>query len=152
MCHNQSFIGSPVCNRVLAIDHYLPMESSMKINQSVALVSGANRGIGLAFVEALLEMGATRVYATAPDLATLEPVARLDRTRVRTIKLDVRDPADSRAAVEEAKDVNLLIHRRRRVPRRTHTHGMFASPAYGAAILDRRRACRDITTFISNSI
>jgi NAD(P)-dependent dehydrogenase (short-subunit alcohol dehydrogenase family) len=93
----------------------------MKINQSVVLVSGANRGIGRAFVEALLEMGATRVYATAPDLATLESIARLDRTRVRAITLDVRDPADSRAAVEEAKDVNLLIHRRHRVPRR-HTH------------------------------
>jgi NAD(P)-dependent dehydrogenase (short-subunit alcohol dehydrogenase family) len=82
----------------------------MKINESVALVSGANRGIGRAFVEALLEQGATRIYATARDIATLEPVARLDRTRVRTIKLDVKNPADARAAAEAAKDVNLLIN------------------------------------------
>jgi NAD(P)-dependent dehydrogenase (short-subunit alcohol dehydrogenase family) len=82
----------------------------MRINESVALVSGANRGIGRAFVEALLELGATRVYATARDIATLEPVARLDRTRVRTIKLDAKNPTDARAAAEAAKDVNLLIN------------------------------------------
>jgi NAD(P)-dependent dehydrogenase (short-subunit alcohol dehydrogenase family) len=46
------------------------MESSMRINKSVALVSGANRGTGRAFVEVLLELGATRVYA-ARNVATL---------------------------------------------------------------------------------
>jgi NAD(P)-dependent dehydrogenase (short-subunit alcohol dehydrogenase family) len=139
----------------------------MRINESVALVSGANRGIGRAFVEALL--GATRVYA-ARDVATLEPIARRDRRRVRTIKLDVKDPADSRAAVEEAKDVNLLIIEavQGTVPGRgtlremivgddgpgfiavmefhdaAHIHGMFASAAYRAAIPGRLRAFRDI--------
>jgi NAD(P)-dependent dehydrogenase (short-subunit alcohol dehydrogenase family) len=82
----------------------------MRINGSVALVTGANRGIGLAFVEALLEGGASRVYATARDVSALDSVARLDRSRVRTIKLDVRDAADARAAAAVAKDVNLLIN------------------------------------------
>jgi NADP-dependent 3-hydroxy acid dehydrogenase YdfG len=52
----------------------------MRINESVALVSSASRGIGRAFVEALFELGATRLYA-AGDVATLEPIARRDRTR-----------------------------------------------------------------------
>jgi NAD(P)-dependent dehydrogenase (short-subunit alcohol dehydrogenase family) len=82
----------------------------MKINGSVALVTGANRGIGRAFVEALLERGASRVYATARDVATLESVTRLDRNRVLPIKLDVRDAAAARAAAAAAKDVNLLIN------------------------------------------
>ena len=82
----------------------------MNINDSTALVTGANRGIGRAFVEALLERGARRVYATARDLSTLEAVARLDRTRVRTIKLDVKNAGDARAAADAAKDVNLLIN------------------------------------------
>ena len=35
----------------------------MQIKDSVALVTGANRGIGRAFVDALLERGARRIYA-----------------------------------------------------------------------------------------
>ena len=82
----------------------------MRINESVALITGANRGIGRAFVEALLERGVGRVYATARDVSTLDSVAQLDRNRVRTIKLDVRNAADARAAAAAARDVNLLIN------------------------------------------
>lgn len=35
----------------------------MKIEGSVALVTGANRGLGKAFVEGLLDAGAAKVYA-----------------------------------------------------------------------------------------
>jgi NAD(P)-dependent dehydrogenase (short-subunit alcohol dehydrogenase family) len=86
------------------------MEQYMKIKGSVALVTGANRGIGRAFVEALLERGASRVYATARDLSTLDPIVGLDRTVVRALKLDVTSAADARAAAGAAKDVNLLIN------------------------------------------
>jgi NAD(P)-dependent dehydrogenase (short-subunit alcohol dehydrogenase family) len=34
----------------------------MKISKSVALVTGANRGIGRSLVAALLDAGASRVY------------------------------------------------------------------------------------------
>lgn len=39
----------------------------MKIRGSVALVTGANRGLGLAFTKALLDRGAKKVYAAARD-------------------------------------------------------------------------------------
>ena len=81
----------------------------MQIKNSVALVTGANRGIGRALVEVLLERGASRVYATGRDVPSLNAVAQLD-SRVRTIKLDVKSAVDARAAAERAKDVNLLIH------------------------------------------
>ena len=86
------------------------MESIVQIKDSVAFVSGANRGIGRAFVEVLLERGASRVYAAARDLSSLDSVAQLDRKRVRSIKLDVKNVADARAAAVQAQDVTLLIN------------------------------------------
>jgi NAD(P)-dependent dehydrogenase (short-subunit alcohol dehydrogenase family) len=82
----------------------------MQIRNAIALVSGANRGIGRALVEALLDGGARRVYATARDLATLDGVAALDRVRVRPLRLDVTNPDDARAAAAVGRDVNLLIN------------------------------------------
>jgi len=82
----------------------------MQIKDSVAFITGANRGIGRAFVDALLERGASRVYATARNLSSLDAVARLDSHRVRTLKLDVKNWPDVRAAAEQAKDVTLLIN------------------------------------------
>jgi NAD(P)-dependent dehydrogenase (short-subunit alcohol dehydrogenase family) len=86
------------------------MESAMQIKDSVALVTGANRGIGRAFVEALLERGASRIYATARDLASLDAVVRLDPKRIRALKLDVTSAEGARAAAAHAKDLTLLIN------------------------------------------
>ena len=64
----------------------------MKISGSVALVTGANRGIGREFARHLLERGATKVYATArrPEL--------VDVPGVETLRLDITDPASVAAA------------------------------------------------------
>jgi NAD(P)-dependent dehydrogenase (short-subunit alcohol dehydrogenase family) len=76
----------------------------MKIAGSTALVTGANRGLGLAFARALLEQGASRVYAAArnPDAVTLKGVVPL--------KLDVTNAADAAEAARAAGDVTLLIN------------------------------------------
>src|SRR3982751_2522171 len=76
----------------------------MQINGAVALVTGANRGLGREFVTQLLERGAAKVYATArrPQL--------IDIPGVETLRLDITDPAPSAAAADQAKDVTLLIN------------------------------------------
>ncbi len=43
----------------------------MKIQGSVALVTGANRGLSAAFARGLFAAGAARVYAAARDLAAV---------------------------------------------------------------------------------
>jgi NAD(P)-dependent dehydrogenase (short-subunit alcohol dehydrogenase family) len=82
----------------------------MKIQNSIALVTGANRGIGYAFVNALLQAGTQKVYATARDVSKLEAVTALDPNRVNPIQLDVTNPALVDTLSKKASDVNLLIN------------------------------------------
>jgi NAD(P)-dependent dehydrogenase (short-subunit alcohol dehydrogenase family) len=76
----------------------------MKIENSVVLVTGANRGIGLAFTRELLVRGARKVYAAARDPATVTQAG------VRALQLDVNNPADVTAAAALAPDVTLVIN------------------------------------------
>ncbi|GAB4055142.1 SDR family oxidoreductase [Catellatospora paridis] len=76
----------------------------MDINGSVALVTGANRGIGRHFAQQLLERGATKVYATARNAALV------DLPGVQVLRLDITDPASVAAAAAAASDVTLLIN------------------------------------------
>ncbi len=76
----------------------------MKIAGSIALVTGANRGLGLAFAKALLERGAAKVYAAARDPGAVKLKG------VTPLKLDVTNDEDAAAAALAAGDVNLLIN------------------------------------------
>src|SRR5689334_3714338 len=80
--------------------------SAMKIEGTIALVTGANRGLGKALVEALLEAGATKVYAAARDQRT---VSARD-PRVVPLTLDTTKPDQVAAAAAAAPDVTLLIN------------------------------------------
>jgi len=76
----------------------------MKIENSVALVTGANRGLGLAFARALIAGGARKVYAAArdPDSVALPGVT--------PIRLDVTNTDEIEAAASAAGDVDLIIN------------------------------------------
>ncbi len=78
----------------------------MKLEGSVALVTGANRGLGRALVAALVEAGAGKVYAAARDTRKLSP----DGPRVVPLALDTTKPEQIAAAVEQAGDVTLLVN------------------------------------------
>lgn len=82
----------------------------MKIKGSVALVTGANRGIGEQFVKALLEAEASKVYA-AMRAENLSPTWFNNETdRITVVTLDITKETDVRAAAEKCSDVNLLIN------------------------------------------
>ncbi len=76
----------------------------MKIEGSVVLVTGANRGLGLAYARAALAAGAKKVYAAARDPASITLAG------VHPIALDVTRPEQVEAAARECGDVTLLIN------------------------------------------
>jgi NAD(P)-dependent dehydrogenase (short-subunit alcohol dehydrogenase family) len=76
----------------------------MKIEGSVALVTGANRGLGLAYAKALLAAGASKVYAGARDPASVTEAG------LTPVKLDVTNPQDIAAAAKRLTDVDLVIN------------------------------------------
>lgn len=81
----------------------------MDLTTSAALVTGANRGLGGCLVRELLSRGAKAVYATARNPSAIDPEIVAD-PRVRTLALDITDPASIDAAVSHAPDLNLLIN------------------------------------------
>src|SRR3989454_2173474 len=80
---------------------------AQRIEGAVALVTGANRGIGRALTEALLTRGVRKVYATARNP---EALRALRDERLVSLRLDVTDVDQIRAAGEAASDVELLFN------------------------------------------
>ncbi|MDR7330943.1 SDR family oxidoreductase [Roseateles asaccharophilus] len=76
----------------------------MQISNAVVFITGANRGLGLAFARAALAAGAAKVYAAARDPASITLPG------VVPVALDVTDPAHIAAAVAQCADVTLLIN------------------------------------------
>ena len=76
----------------------------MDIKNSVVLVTGANRGLGLALVEALKQAGAAKVYAGARDPASVKSEG------VTPVALDVTSPDSIAAAAKACPDVTMVIN------------------------------------------
>jgi NAD(P)-dependent dehydrogenase (short-subunit alcohol dehydrogenase family) len=76
----------------------------MEIQNQIALVTGANRGIGRSLVAELQRRGAAKVYAAARRPETV------DVPGVVPLRLDVTDDASVTEAAAVATDVTLLIN------------------------------------------
>ncbi|MFD7231033.1 SDR family oxidoreductase [Streptomyces sp. NPDC059881] len=76
----------------------------MEIKGSVALVTGANRGIGHAFARSLIDHGAAKVYAATRNLANVTDPDLVP------LRLDVTDPESVAAAAAVADDVSIVIN------------------------------------------
>ncbi len=76
----------------------------MKIEGSITLVTGANRGIGKAIADELLARGASKVYAGVRDVASVTD------GRLVPVTLDVTDAAQVTAAAERLGDVQIVVN------------------------------------------
>jgi NAD(P)-dependent dehydrogenase (short-subunit alcohol dehydrogenase family) len=84
------------------------MPRTTKAAGSVALVTGANRGIGLAFVQELAARGAKKIYAGVRNPADV--TGQFDGLPVQLVPLDVTDVGLVNAAAAACPDVNLLVN------------------------------------------
>jgi NAD(P)-dependent dehydrogenase (short-subunit alcohol dehydrogenase family) len=76
----------------------------MKIEGSVALVTGAGRGLGRVYARELVSRGAAKVYGAARDPAAVtEP-------GVTPVALDITDPERVAQVAGECSDVSLLVN------------------------------------------
>jgi len=76
----------------------------MDIKNSVALVTGANRGLGRHLAAELVNRGAAKVYAGVRNPSSI------DLPGVVPLQLDITDPASVARAAEIASDLTLLIN------------------------------------------
>jgi NAD(P)-dependent dehydrogenase (short-subunit alcohol dehydrogenase family) len=76
----------------------------MRIEGSVALVTGANRGLGRAFARELVSRGAAKVYGAArhPEAVT-EP-------GVTPVALDITDAERVAQVAQQCADINILVN------------------------------------------
>jgi NAD(P)-dependent dehydrogenase (short-subunit alcohol dehydrogenase family) len=76
----------------------------MDLASAVVLVTGANRGLGHALVEAFLQAGAAKVYAGARDPATVTAAGAIP------VALDITSPDTVTRAAQACGDVNVVIN------------------------------------------
>ena len=76
----------------------------MRIEGSVVLVTGANRGLGAEYVRQLIDRGAAKVYATARNPESVQVQGAVP------VKLDVTNSADIAAVVAQCTDLTMLIN------------------------------------------
>jgi NAD(P)-dependent dehydrogenase (short-subunit alcohol dehydrogenase family) len=106
-----------------------------KIEGAIALVTGANRGIGRALTEALLSRGARKVYAAARNPEGLQ---ELSGERLVPLRLDVTDADQIRAVAQAAPDVELVFN---------NAGVSFAAGIADAAALDHARREMEVNYF-----
>ncbi|WP_111978593.1 SDR family oxidoreductase [Algibacillus agarilyticus] len=83
---------------------------SFDINGQVALVTGANRGIGKAIVAALIEQGAKKVYLAVRDVKSAAEQTSEYGDKVVPVQVDVSSADSIANLAEQATDVTLVVN------------------------------------------
>lgn len=86
------------------------MNPSFDIAGKVALITGANRGIGKAILDSFLHHGVEKVYAAVRNVESAAPLVEKYGKRVIPLEMDLSKPETITAGASIATDVNLLVN------------------------------------------
>jgi NAD(P)-dependent dehydrogenase (short-subunit alcohol dehydrogenase family) len=81
---------------------------SYSVQNKVALVTGANRGIGKTIVESLINHGAKKVYLAVRDVNSTQDLEEKFGDKVITVQADVSDTASQ--ALAQTTDVDIVVN------------------------------------------
>lgn len=84
--------------------------SQFDVKGKIALVTGANRGIGKAFVESLVKHGARKVYAGTRDASTFSSLSALNKDIIEPVLLDVTHAGHIKTLAGKITSLDLLIN------------------------------------------
>lgn len=83
---------------------------SFSVKNKVALITGANRGIGKAIVESFIENGVSKVYLAVRNPATTKDLEDKYGDKVSTLRADVSDTESIKQLAEKANDVDIVVN------------------------------------------
>lgn len=83
---------------------------SFSIKDQIAIVTGANRGIGKTITETFLNQGAAKVYAAVRNVDSAQSLVEQYPGKVIPVELDLTKPETIQSAAEAAADVTLVVN------------------------------------------
>lgn len=104
----------------------------MKLEGSIALVTGANGGLGKELIKGLQAAGAAKIYAAARRIESLDELVKSDPARIISVQLDVTKLDQVTEAATLCSDVNLLINN----AGVTRDNGVISAPNIDSARLE----------------
>jgi len=86
------------------------MNTSYDVAGKIALVTGANRGIGKAIVQFFLDHGVAKVYAAVRTLDSASALVQRYGDRVVPVRIDLDEPGTIVTAAKTASDVQIVVN------------------------------------------
>ena len=83
---------------------------SMIVENKVALVTGANRGIGKSIVESFIKYGAKKVYLAVRDLDSTKELEDKYGNKVVTVKADLSNTESIENLAQQTTDVEIVVN------------------------------------------